>query len=406
MANNVYQSQYARLALRANFADTASFALNGPTASVALPGGQDTQIQFNSGGLELSGSGVFTFNYNTNTVTLTGSLISSGAVYFPGLTSASYPNVVVIDTSSGQLYYSTASVGGAAVLINNLLTNITVGGSDAGTTYTAGTLLEAILRDILIDYFDPTITFRSLKNGVTTVFNINTPSTLYREVSRSLIFNTSSFDASPDNPGNRFAYSSSFTASGATIGDFTSFFGNDVLASTNNLGVGSTRTINRSTPGPVTFTINGVHPSSSALPIITDDATLTYVYPIYYGMSTIDYSTNPGNLESAFLDGELEKTVIAEGSTQNLLLNGTSKFIYFAYPDDWGYPLNSILDTSTNIEYLPPTLPTFVSYSMNNQSGSTTAPWSNQVYRVYQYYANYPNGTNVNSHIFRFTFDN
>jgi len=349
------------------------------------------------------------YTFTNKSASFSSSLTVSESVYFPGLISSSQLNVVVIDTASGQLYYTSSNAiggGGTAALINNLLTNITVGGSDQGTLYTAGTLLETILRDILIDYFDPTITFRSLKNGVTTVFNVNTPSTLYREVSSSLTFTISDFNATADNPGGRFAYSSSFTASGATVGNFNHYFGNDVLATSNNLSVGVSRTINRNSPGLVTFTINGVHPSSSTLPLITDDATLTYVYPIYYGMSTIDYSTNPGNLESAFLDGELEKTVIAEGSTQNLLLNGTSKFIYFAYPDDWGYPLSSILDTSTNIEYLPPTLPTFVSYSMNNQSGSTTAPWSNQVYRVYQYYANYPNGTNVNSHIFRFTFDN
>jgi len=350
-----------------------------------------------------------TYKFTNTTASFSSSLNVTKSVYFPGLTSASQLNVVVVDTASGQLYYTTtSSVGGTAVLLQNLTTNITVGGSDQGTLYPAGTLLEAILRDILIDYFDPTITFRSLKNGPTTVFDVNTPSTLYREVSSSLTFTISNFNATADNPGGRFAYSSSFTASGATVGNFNYYFGDNVLSTVNNLSVTNPnpRTINRNSPGPVTFTINGVHPSSSTLPIITDDATLTYVYPIYYGMSTIDYSTNPGNLESAFLDGELEKTVIAEGSTQNLLLNDTNKFIYFAYPEDWGYLLSSILDTATNIEYLPPTLPTFISYTMPNQSGSAATPWNNQVYRVYQYYANYPNGTNVNSHIFRFTFDN
>jgi hypothetical protein len=367
--------------------------------------------------------------------------VSASNVFLQGIPTGSHPYILTYDTASGQVFYTasilgglttrdegnlvtanttifnftgsgvTASLsesvvnvyipggGGNAVLLNDLLTNITVGGSDAGTLYPTGLLLEAILRDILIDYFDPTITFKSLKNGGTTVFDVNTPSTLYREVSRSLTFNTSSFDASPDNPGGRFAYSSSFTASGATVGDFSSFFGNDVLALDNNLGVGGSRTINKSTPGPVTFTINGIHPSSSALPIITDDATLTYVYPIYYGMSTFDYSKTSSNLNTNL---DLTKGVVAQESTQDILLNDTGKFIYFAFPSGWG-DLTSIRDLSTNFEYLGSS-PAFISYSMANQSGSAATPWANQTYTVYQYYANYPNGTNVNSKTYRFTF--
>ena len=41
---------------------------------------------------------------------------------------------------------------------------------------------------------------------------------------------------------------------------------------------------------------------------------------------------------------------------------------------------------------------------MHNQSGSIFAPWAGINYKVYQYYANYPNGTNVNSHTYRFAF--
>jgi hypothetical protein len=339
------------------------------------------------------------YKFTNTTASFSSSLIVTGSVYLPGLTSASYPAIVVIDTSSGQLYYSTSSVGGAAVLINNLLTNITVGGSDSGTSYPAGTLLETILRDILTDYFDPTITFVALKNGGTIVFDVTTPNTLYKEVSSSLTFNIANFNAAADNPGGRFAYSSSFTASGATVGDFTYYFGNDVLNTTNNLSVGVSRTINRNSPGPVTFTIQGVHPSSSTLPNITDDATLTYVYPIYYGMSTVDYSTSPGNLESNI---DLTKDVVAQESTQDILLNGINKFIYFAYPDSWG-SLTSIKDLNTGFEYLGSS-PAFTSYIMSSQSGSVSAPWAGVDYKVYQYYANYPNGTDVNSKTYRFTF--
>ena len=351
---------------------------------------------------------ILTYEPGTGQVFYTASILG-------GLTTKDEGNIVTANTTtfnftgsgvSASLSESVVNVyipggGGNAVLLQNLTTNITVGGSDQGTLYPAGILLEDILRDILIDYFDPTITFRSLKNGPTTVFDINTPSTLYREVSSSLTFTTSDFNATSDNPGGRFAYSSSFTASGATVGDFAFYFGDDVLATSNNLSVTNPnpRTINRSTPGPVTFTINGIHPSSSALPIITDDATLTYVYPIYYGMSTFDYSKTSSNLDA---NPDLTKGVVAQESTQNILLDGLKKYIYFAYPDDWG-TLESIRDLSTNFEYLGSS-PAFINYTLNNQSGSVTTPWDNQLYRVYQYYANYPNGTNVNSKTYRFTF--
>jgi hypothetical protein len=441
--SQVYLSQFSR---RAGFAETASYALNGPTASVALPGGQDTQIQFNSGGLALSGSPNFTYNYTASIVTLTGSLITtgslvvSGTVFFPGLITGSQPYVVTYNSESGQLFYATASAAvfevqdegtivtsaatilnftgsgvtaslngnvvdvyipssSGAILLNNLLTNITVGGSDAGTLYDAGTLLETILRDILTDYLDPTITFKTLKLGGTVVFDSNNSDDLFREVSSSLTFNITNFAATADNPGGRFPYSSSFTASGATIGNFTYYFGDDVLATDNTLGVGASRTINRASPGPVTFTIQGTHPSSSTLPNIKDDAILTYVYPIYYGMSTVDYSTSPNNLES---NVDLTKDVVAKKSTQDILLNGVSKFIYFAFPDNWG-SLSSIKDLNTGFEYLGSS-PAFINYIMPNQSGSVSAPWVGIDYKIYQYHANYPNGTNVNSHTYRFTF--
>jgi hypothetical protein len=427
----VYLSQYAK---RAAFADTASYALNAPTAAISLPGGQNTQIQFNSGNLALSGSPNFTYNYISNIVTLTGDLISSGAIYFPTLTADPQSYVVTYNSESGQLFYATASAAvfeirdegtivtsaatalnftgsgvsaslsgstvniyipssSGAILLNNLLTNITVGGSDAGTTYTAGTLLENILRDILTDYIPPTIGNITLRYGF---FDNFIGPVSYRQVSSSLSFNRAIFSASANNPGDLYAYSASFTASGATIGDFNFYFGDNVLGDINNFPFGSDQLINRSTVGDVAFIINSIDPSSSSA--VTSTATLSYIYPIFYGMSTVDYSTSPDNLAS---NVQLTTLIEAKG-TKDLLLNGTNKFIYFAYPSSYGF-LNSIKDLSTNFEYLGSS-PAFTNYTIGSQSGSVAAPWFGQTYRVYQYYANYPNGTDVNSRTYRFTF--
>jgi hypothetical protein len=116
-------------------------------------------------------------------------------------------------------------------------------------------------------------------------------------------------------------------------------------------------------------------------------------------MSTFDYSKTSSNLNA---NPDLTKGVVAQESTQDILLNDTSKFIYFAFPSGWG-DLTSIRDLATTFEYLGSS-PAFISYSMANQSGSATTPWANQTYTVYQYYRNYPNGTDVNSKTYRFTF--
>ena len=344
--------------------------------------------------------------------------VSASNVFLQGIPTSSQPYILTYEPETGQVFY-TASIlsgletrdegntvttnttifnftgsgvsaslsesvvnvyipggGGDAILINNLLTNITVGGSDSGTLYPSGTLLETILRDILIDYFDPTITFVSLKNGGTTVFDPNV--SIYREVSSSLTFTISNFNAAADNPGERFAYSSSFTASGTGVtGTFNYYFGNDVLATTNNLSVGGSRIINRSTEGPVTFTIQGVNPSSSALPNITDEATLNYVYPIFYGMTSASYTTS-GQLES---DPGITKLITGK-SNKTLPIQGTEKYIYFAYPESYGDLLN-IYEGNGYIVYDPANPNSaFIKYTFP-QSGSAY-PWGPVNYNVYK----------------------
>jgi hypothetical protein len=107
----VYISQYAR---RAGIADTASYALNAPTAAIALPGGQNTQIQFNSGGIALNGSSNLTFNYASNPqiLSMTGSTILSGSTFLFGLTSSTAPQVLIYDNTSGQVYYTASAAFG------------------------------------------------------------------------------------------------------------------------------------------------------------------------------------------------------------------------------------------------------------------------------------------------------
>jgi hypothetical protein len=106
----VYISQYAR---RAGIADTALTASYIPPV-ISLPGGQNTQIQFNSGGIALSGSPNLTFNYASNpqVLSMTGSIILSGSTFLFGLSSSTAPQVLVYNNVTGQVYYTASSAFG------------------------------------------------------------------------------------------------------------------------------------------------------------------------------------------------------------------------------------------------------------------------------------------------------
>jgi hypothetical protein len=97
--------------------DTNQFTITVDTGSggggPGTPGGQNTQIQFNSGST-FSGSSNFIFDYLSNNLIFTGSIFSTGSVKFKGLETANKSHVVTFDNSTGELYYtaSTAFGGG------------------------------------------------------------------------------------------------------------------------------------------------------------------------------------------------------------------------------------------------------------------------------------------------------
>jgi hypothetical protein len=283
-------------------------------------------------------------------------------------------------------YATTASFamnggGGSATLVQQLVSNQLVGGNTSGTTYNVGTSLETVLRTILIKYIAPTIGAPSLRNGVSTVLNSNT----IVEVSSSYTFNTASFTATADNPNGRFAYSASFTASGATTGNFTYYFGNNVLGLNNNLGLGGSKTVDRTSNGSITFTLNVINPET--LTVISQTRTATYVYPIYYGMSASNLSA------ATTLQGVSGiTTLIEDKGTKTIVFDGINSFFYIAYPSSYG-DLATIVDTSTNFDYINSV--TKYTVNMNN-----SPKWFNIEYYIYKL----NNPTTISTKSFRFTF--
>lgn len=338
-------------------------------------------------------------------ITISGSTTISGSLLLEGTTDTNQPFVLTYNTSSGQVHYTASSATGGgisptqtgsfmvtgsvtdntltftkgdgstfpltidtgsgdAVLTQNLLSNQNVGGVTSGDLFTLGSSLESVLRAILITAIPASLSSLVLKNGAASV------SVGVKEAYDDIVFNTSSFTAVADNPGGLFPYSASFTASGADSGDFDIYFGNDVLAGSNNFGLGGTQTIavtsiagNSQT---VTFTTRGKNPGD--LSALSTSTTATYVFPFYYGSTTTDFSA------AGDVDGVLTKLVTTK-STKTLNYNFTNEFAYICYPAVYG-DLTSIKD-GNGFEVLS----AFTKYT-RNQAGS--AGWSGISYNIYK----------------------
>jgi hypothetical protein len=181
---NVYQSQYANLAVKALNTDSASYALtasyamngggggstntgsllttasavgntitftkgNGSTFPVTVsggtgaPGGSDTQLQFNSASI-FSGSSKLTYNYANSILTLTGSMIVSGAI------SASFgPSTVGFFgtaswAQSASQAISSSHAASASYVSSNFQYEIHVSQVDGNDTTGDGSLLNPV----------------------------------------------------------------------------------------------------------------------------------------------------------------------------------------------------------------------------------------------------------------------
>lgn len=300
---------------------------------------------------------------------LTTASVAGNVITFTKGDGTTFP--VTIDTGSG-------GGGSGAELSQTLISNQSVGAISPGSTFDAGSTIENLLRTMLITDIPATISNLNVKNGSSTI----TLGTL--EVNTALTFDTVSFTATADSPDGNFPVTSSFIASGATTGDFTFSLGNGPVAASNNLDLGGTRTLETPTLGAsteksvTTLRVNSQNPKNGAA--LSAQKTATFVYPLYYGNSLVDFSTT-GNVE-----GTLTKSIQQRPSQKSVDLNFTGEFIYFCYPA--AYPdLTSILD-GNGFELIE----SFTKYT-RNQDGAA-AGWSGRLYNIYKSgITNVPNQT-------------
>jgi len=264
-------------------------------------------------------------------ITLSGSLTVTGSVFIDGLSSGSPSNVLTYDSSSGQLYYTASSaIGGGGALTSPILTNITVGNLSAGTNLSIGTTFEDIFNQMFVTYIPPTLSSLVMRNGGSTI------STADRDVNSPFTINSASFSATADNPTGIFPLSSSWSVSGQDSSISSFYFGNNVLSTSNQFGVGGNYTINRATTsGGVTFTVTGKR--SDNLTNISTSTSVSFLWRNYLAAS----STIPTNITTAqtvvnaavqsILD--TDKAWTATCTSAN---NTVGNFTYIIYPSSYG----------------------------------------------------------------------
>ena len=292
--------------------------------------------------------------------------IAASASSADALVTASVAGTTMSFTKGDGDTFSVALPGGSSDLVQQLVSNQSVGAISPGATFDAGSSIENLLRTMLITDIPATISSLNVKNGSSTI----TLGTL--EVNTALTFDTVSFAATADSPDGNFPVTSSFAASGATTGDFTFSLGNGPVAASNNLDLGGTRTLETPTfagnSSTTTLTLSSQNPKDGAA--LTTSRTATFVFPLYYGNSSVDFSTT-GNVE-----GTLTKSIQTKPSQKSVALNFTGEFIYFCYPAVYG-DLTSILD-GNGFE----TIGAFTKYT-RNQDGAA-AGWSGRSYNIYK----------------------
>lgn len=259
----------------------------------------------------------------------------------------------------------TFSIYGSPILLNGSPTTYTnatptltaVGGISAGTTFSNVSLVD-MFTALLYPYVAPSVSITLNASSIYTVTNNNTSYVVaeYNSLS-SLKYNYTITKKSKD------------VSSILSPSLLDSWIGPTPPQITPSRLVGSSSTTIPSIAYTYLLSVTDGTATSSTT------AQLKYVYPYFYGVpsSALNF-TNPINTLG------LTK-IIQEKSNNSVLLSGTNVKIYFAYPSSYGN-LTSIVDTSTNYEYIS-------SFTKTTITVNSSSPlWSSsQSYNLYTYTA-------------------
>lgn len=306
----------------------------------------------------------------------TGSLIVTGSATL---------NVITFTKGDGSTFavtVDTGSGGGSADLTADLTANLTVGGVTSGETFTQGSTIEALLRDMLITYQEPTVGSLSIRNGGSGV------STSTRDVGASFTCDDATFTAGVDSPNGDYPQSASLSCTGADIGSFSEDGPNDVQAS-NTITFSTTRTISRaSDSGTVTFTVSTDSRNSGDTQSTSRSFSFQWRNYLAASSTTISDGTSLQNVldnntvQSPF---DTNKSWTATCGAAN---NTAGNYTYIIYPASYG-DLSGIIQNGAT-----PVLGAFTKlgdYTADNTEGSSKS------WRVYKSNADqaFGNGTTL-----------
>lgn len=233
--------------------------------------------------------------------TITGDIILNGNVYANNLT-------------------------GSSALSTTITANQTVGGIDAGQTFSAGTDFTSLFYQLLVRYVQPVTSNLILYNGGTPISSAD------REVGSSFTFNRFYYNSTQDSPGNNYAINGEFSMTGATNGTNFTYTGPNPLTSTVDITLGSTVTPIRNSVGSITFTIDAKRPDNT-----TNITPLILNYNFRFANILAASATNVTNnatAQTVYNSSVYSQLASSVSWTANCTNdnNDVTKFTYIIYP--------------------------------------------------------------------------
>ena len=240
----------------------------------------------------------------------------------------------------GNIYANNFS--GSGVLGYQITANVTVGGVDSGTTFPIGTPHDDIFKAILTRFTNAAVSNFVVSNGVTPV------STSPRDLGDGFDYNRFTFSATQDSDGN-YPTSASISVFGSNGGDETFDYLTDAIIGSNTKNVTPLRSVNRTTPGEIVFTLQTKKPDGSQ-----NLTSLTYSIPYrlrnYLAASATSITTNAD--AQAVINSEVVASTLTSGRawapTCNIDNNDPTKYTYIIYPSSYG-ALTSVLQGAFNM---------------------------------------------------------
>lgn len=213
-------------------------------------------------------------------------------------------------------------------LVQQIVSNQSVGGVSSGTTFNAGTSVEALLRQILITYIPPSFSSFTMQDNTSNV------DTSVREIGSSFDVDGLAATVVADDPDGNPPVSGSVVSTGANsninidLGDNPYTVGSNTETFTNS-------TIQRDTNGSVVFTLSGEDKNGSS---VTKTQSFSFrTYNVLAATST-DINSN-ATATTAYttndVDSELDtnRSWTATCTTDN---NNASNYTYIIYPAAYG----------------------------------------------------------------------